>query len=170
MSDLSALLERVKAATGSDDRLNAELTCALWFKGLRPAEPDDFDGKYGYSPGNIKTEHGFLMARPYTRSVDEVLALLARNAPDLCVENLGEMAPCAGPMAGRWLAQLRPRQPRPRMSGPITAANVRSVMDAFETQDGETPALALLAALLAALVESSNLKQVAPLTSTGSAS
>jgi hypothetical protein len=88
---------------------------------------------------------------PYTSSLDAALALVERVLPDCSVENLGEMAPGCGPLSGHWLAQLRPRQERRRMSGPINAANLRATLDGFEPSSAATPALALLAALLRAL-------------------
>ena len=84
MPDLTTLQDlkaRVDAASGPDRRLDAELCCAFHLTGLRPAEPDDFDGKYGYSPGNLKCEHGFLQADSYTRSIDSAVSLTERVLP-----------------------------------------------------------------------------------------
>ncbi|MCR0981825.1 hypothetical protein [Roseomonas populi] len=74
--ELLRLAERVEALTGADARLEAEIDCAVRHPHLRPAEPTDFDGQYGYSPGNIKTEHGFLMSSNYTSSLDAARSLL----------------------------------------------------------------------------------------------
>lgn len=81
MTDLSDLISRVRAATGPDRRLDAEISCAFYFPDLRPAEPDDFSGAYGYTPGNIKVKHGFLMAESFTSSLDDAVALCERVLP-----------------------------------------------------------------------------------------
>lgn len=81
MADLSDLISRVRSATGSDRRLDAEISCAFYFPDLRPAEPDDFSGAYGYTPGNIKVKHGFLMAESFTSSLDAAVALCNRVLP-----------------------------------------------------------------------------------------
>jgi hypothetical protein len=81
LDTLKSLRERVIAAEGPDRRLDAELCCAFHLTNLRPAEPDDFEGKYGYSPGNLKCEHGFLMAEFYTSSIDAALGLVERVLP-----------------------------------------------------------------------------------------
>ena len=73
---LEGLAERCERAEGPDRRLDAEIACALRFPNLRPAEPDDFAGEYGYSPGNIKVPTGFLMSSSYTGSVDAVRTLI----------------------------------------------------------------------------------------------
>jgi len=75
-NDVLALAARVEAATGADRELDAAISCALKFPDLCPAQPDDFDGKYGYSAGNIKCEHGFLMADRYSASLDAALSLV----------------------------------------------------------------------------------------------
>lgn len=79
---LEGLLERVEAACGPDRRLDAEIACAFIHRNLRPAEPDDFGGEYGYSPGNLKVEHGFLMSDGFTRSIDAALSLVERCRED----------------------------------------------------------------------------------------
>ncbi|RVK75455.1 hypothetical protein CN154_15240 [Sinorhizobium meliloti] len=79
--NLQHLMQRLRTATGSTRRIDAELACYFVFKDLRPAEPNDFDGKYGYSAGNIKVEHGFLQADPYTSHVDDAIALADRLLP-----------------------------------------------------------------------------------------
>ena len=82
MTDLRALLERVQKAQGPDRELDAILSCSFIFPDLRPARPDDFDGKYGFQPGNIKTEHGFLMSGQYTGSIDCAVELISVLLPD----------------------------------------------------------------------------------------
>lgn len=56
---LLALAERVEAATWADRELDAAI-----------------DGRYGYSAGNIKCEHGFLMSYRYTASLDAAMSLV----------------------------------------------------------------------------------------------
>lgn len=73
---MQELIERLEKCSEPDRGLDAEIDCALRFRDLRPARPDDFDGKYGYSEGNLKCEHGFLMAHSNTRSIDEALELI----------------------------------------------------------------------------------------------
>ncbi|MGO8168821.1 hypothetical protein ACC780_37810, partial [Rhizobium ruizarguesonis] len=62
----------------TDSRIDAFITCAFLLKQLRPAETNDFDGPNEYLPSSIKSEHGFLMARPFTNDVN--------HAIDLCRE------------------------------------------------------------------------------------
>ena len=85
---LNAIAHRVEQAEGSDRVLDAEIDCAIRFKHLRPASPDDFAGEYGYSPGNIKTEHGFLMASRYSSSIDAAMTLVPEG---YCVSAMGEI-------------------------------------------------------------------------------
>jgi hypothetical protein len=75
MTTLIELAERCEQASGPDRRLDAEIACATRHPHLRPAEPDDFGGKYGYEPGNLKVDTGFLMAYHYTRSMDDAMTL-----------------------------------------------------------------------------------------------
>ncbi|ODP39237.1 hypothetical protein [Sphingomonas turrisvirgatae] len=75
-SELLALAERCEIVAGTDRVLDAEIECATRFEHLRPARPDDFDGKYGYTPGNLKVDTGFLMAYSYTRSLDDAMTLV----------------------------------------------------------------------------------------------
>jgi hypothetical protein len=95
------LAERVAALRGPDRRTDALIACRFVFRGLRPAEPDDFNGEFGYSPGNIKVEHGFLMAASFTRSFDAVLDILPEAAPEW---HIGGLRWCGD---GRWHAELR---------------------------------------------------------------
>lgn len=78
---LANIIARLEAGFGPDPRLNAEIDCALRFPGHRPAEPTDFDGKFGYAPGNIKCEHGFLQASHYTSRLDDVVELIESKMP-----------------------------------------------------------------------------------------
>lgn len=73
--ELASLADRVEALSGPNRLVDAEIACAVKFAGLRPATPWDFAGKYGYTEGNIKVEHGFLMAASYTRSLDAAMTL-----------------------------------------------------------------------------------------------
>jgi len=82
MMTINDLIFRVKQATGSDPRLNAEIACAFIFTDCRPADPNDFGGKYGYQPESIFIENsGFLLADNFTGSVDDALCLLDRLKP-----------------------------------------------------------------------------------------
>ena len=82
MTDLSDTIARVEAATGPDRRLDAEVACAVVFRDLRPAEPDDHkEYQRGYLPsrGDIWTPTGFLMADNYTSSINAALTLLPKG-------------------------------------------------------------------------------------------
>lgn len=79
MTDLLVLADRVEKLTGPDRELDALIDCAILFPHLRPARPEDHkEHQRGYPPskGDIWCPTGFLMARSYTRSVDDVLTLL----------------------------------------------------------------------------------------------
>ena len=73
LDELIAALEEVDQYSGE---LDARIDCLVKFPHLRPARPDDYGGIYGYVPGNIKSEHGFLSASPYTSSIDAALKLV----------------------------------------------------------------------------------------------
>lgn len=75
-ADVLALAARVEALTGPDQETDAEIACTVKFRQLRPSRPDDFDGEYGYNPGYLKCEHGFLMADAYTASLDAAASLV----------------------------------------------------------------------------------------------
>lgn len=157
MENLTLLAARLEAATGADRELDADLEVALlggriewvpvnYIMEARPvvlrASPDHVRG---FSKEPVPT---------YTASIDAALALLGRAAPEKCVENLGEMSD-AGSLTGRWLAQLRPRGPRPRCTS-LTAEGLRAAMDADEPVDGATPALALSLAVVSALAKATS--------------
>lgn len=76
MSNFGQLADRCAHATGPDRLLDADIACATRFPHLRPARPDDFDGKYGYAPGSLKVDTGFLTAYSYTRSLDDAMTLV----------------------------------------------------------------------------------------------
>lgn len=123
---LLALASRVEAATGADRELDAAISCALKFPDLCPAQPDDFDGKYGYSAGNIKCEHGFLMADRYSASLDAALTLV--------------------PSGWAWCLYSSGDEPgHVRLSKGASSNSV--------TADAASPALALAAAALRAITE-----------------
>lgn len=92
---LARIITRLEQGCGSDPRLNAEIDCAFRFPGHRPAEPTDFEGRFGYSPGSIKCDHGFLQAHRYTSRLDDVIELVESKMPgrsrDLLQEALGAM-------------------------------------------------------------------------------
>lgn len=76
------IIETLAKTDKPDGRIDAFITCAFHLTGLRPAEPNDFDGAYGYGYSNIKTEHGFLMATPYTSNVNDAMELCQKLRPD----------------------------------------------------------------------------------------
>ncbi|MGZ2423004.1 hypothetical protein ACVIRM_001966 [Rhizobium laguerreae] len=77
------IIETLEKTDMPDSRIDAFITCAFLLKQLRPAEPNDFDGPHDYMPSSIKSEHGFLMARPFTHDVN--------HAIDLCKRKSGRM-------------------------------------------------------------------------------
>ena len=130
---LLALASRVEAATGADRELDAAIDCAVRLPDLRPAQPDDFDGKYGYSAGNIKCEHGFLMSYRYTASLDDAMSLVPSG---------WNIATAAGQNDnGTWFSELR--------------RGYRTSYDAVALSSLKcaTPALALTAAAIRALAQ-----------------
>lgn len=129
------LLARLEAATGPDRLLDAEIDCAVRFPDLRPAEPDDFAGKYGYSPGNIKVDTGFLMSASYTRSIDAALTLV----PDGCGWSAG------------W-GQILPDKPmgEARITRNAHFIGYDANYDVIVKANAATPALALCIAALRA--------------------
>lgn len=70
------LISRLEAATEGNAELDCEIACLVKFPHLRPARPDDFDGRYGDYAGYLKVEHGFLLPDRYTRSLDAALTLV----------------------------------------------------------------------------------------------
>jgi hypothetical protein len=81
MIGLASLLGRVQSATWHDRLIDAELDSLFRVRNTRPARPDDYEGKFGYKPGDLKSDHGFTKAKRYTQSVDYALALLDRRLP-----------------------------------------------------------------------------------------
>ncbi|MGO7465357.1 hypothetical protein ACCS53_39320, partial [Rhizobium ruizarguesonis] len=59
------IIETLEKTDMPDSRIDAFITCAFLLKQLRPAEPNDFDDPHDYLPSSIKSEPGFLMARPF---------------------------------------------------------------------------------------------------------
>ncbi len=78
---LEEIIGALAAMDKPNGRIDAFLTCMFHLKDCRPAEPGDFDGKYGYQPHNIKVEHGFLQAHSYTSDLDEAAGLIDRILP-----------------------------------------------------------------------------------------
>jgi hypothetical protein len=73
MPDIAALerlLERLKAATGPDREIDAEVDCAIRYPDKRPARHDDFGGRLEVRPGHIKSRLGLREAARYTSSLD----------------------------------------------------------------------------------------------------
>lgn len=79
MTDLNALADRVERLQGPDREVDAAIHCAALLPHLRVAHPDDFEGRFGYTPGNIKVDTGFLMAYSFTRSIDDALCLKPKH-------------------------------------------------------------------------------------------
>ncbi|MBY2967419.1 hypothetical protein HF251_32935 [Rhizobium leguminosarum] len=76
------IIETLEKTDMPDSRIDAFITCAFLLKQLRPAEPNDFDGPHDYLPSSIKSEHGFLMARPFTHDVNHAIDLCREVRPD----------------------------------------------------------------------------------------
>ncbi|MGO7170123.1 hypothetical protein AB9F47_24070 [Rhizobium leguminosarum] len=76
------IIETLEKTDMPDSRIDAFITCAFLLKQLRPAEPNDFDGPHDYMPSSIKSEHGFLMARPFTHDVNHAIDLCREVRPD----------------------------------------------------------------------------------------
>jgi len=152
--DIKALIQRIEREGASREN---ECSLAVTADGFFVSGEDGW-GRPKYARRDPETggviepgqAHDMLVPR-YLHSLDAALAFVERAAPNLSVENLGEMSPDCGPLAGHWLAQLRPRVPRPRMTGAITPENLLSVLDGFEPVSAPTPALALILATLHAL-------------------
>ncbi len=102
LTTLQSLRDRVAQATGPDREIDAAIACAFVLRDLRPARPDDFEGRYGYPPGSIKTTLGFLQADSYTSSIDAALAWVERVLPGWgwTVSNADDVKPC--PKAWVW--------------------------------------------------------------------
>ena len=149
---LTDLIARVEKLEGPDREVDALIECAArWHEAARVGIAPEHRAKWTVSRDFwVEDSHTAYQPSPVTSSLDVALALVTRVLPGMLIENLGEMRD-AGSLTGHWLAQLGPRGPRRRMSGPITAENLRGVLDANEPVSAPTPALALLLALLRAL-------------------
>ena len=112
---LAHIVARLEGGFGPDPRLNAEIDCALRFPGHRPAEPTDFDGKFGYAPGNIKCEHGFLQAHHYTSRLDDVVELIESKMPGRSRDLLQEALDAMGVTGWRTDAPMLPQMARAAM-------------------------------------------------------
>lgn len=156
MTDLSELIARLEKADGPDRELDRAIMALFYTRERRyigcrcdpsccpeGAHLDEVWVDPDTDRWRTTARDGF----EFTASLDAALALVERVRPDLCVENLGEMSPDCGPLAGHWLAQLRPRKPRPRVTS-LTPEAIRASLDAFEPVSAPTHALALLLALL----------------------
>ncbi|MBB5666691.1 hypothetical protein [Rhizobium leguminosarum] len=76
------IIETLEKTDMPDGRIDAFITCAFLLKQLRPADPSDFDGPHDYMPSSIKSQHGFLMARPFTHDVNHAIDLCREIRPD----------------------------------------------------------------------------------------
>lgn len=86
ITPIADLINRVKAATGQDRRIDAELYCTLCNPNLRPAEQGDHSDSihcrdYKVHPGDIWCPTGFLTAPNYTASLDKLVRLIDEQAP-----------------------------------------------------------------------------------------
>ncbi|NEJ71282.1 hypothetical protein GR197_12150 [Rhizobium phaseoli] len=76
------IIETLEKTDMPDGRIDAFITCAFLLKQLRPAEPNDFDSPHDYMPSSIRSQHGFLMARPFTHDVNHAIDLCREVRPD----------------------------------------------------------------------------------------
>ena len=132
--DLRSLLERVQKAQGPDRELDAILSCSFKFTKLRPARPTDFDGKYGYSPGNMKTQHGFLMSDLCTSSIDDALNLVSELLPLKATDILREAISAEGKRYSRHIA-LRPLD-RVELARDVIAGLLLALITKAEREEG----------------------------------
>jgi hypothetical protein len=128
-SRLTELLERVEAASGADRELDALIACHFVFKSLRPATAADVILNYVPRPGDIKTDMGFLMADPYTASLDAALALVDRVLPGWCKSAVDlRPEPCEGYVWERGhVGNIQGKAPTPALA--VLAAMLRALGD-----------------------------------------
>lgn len=143
---LSALLERVEGATGPNFELERALfeTFELpqiteWF-GSPVTEWFRMGAGYGFNTADGARHLDCIKPGPYTASVDAALALIGRVLPGWIVCALDEWEDDVLRAKGPWMAVLKERGVR------LTAPNPS------RCQHAPTPALALCAALLAAMI------------------
>lgn len=115
VQSLAPIIARLEGGFGSDPRLNAEIDCAFRFPGRRPAEPTDFDGRFGYTPGSIKCEHGFLQAHHYTSRLDDVVELIESKMPGRSRDLLQEALSAMGSTGWQRSAPILPQMARAAM-------------------------------------------------------
>jgi len=146
MGDLANLLERVTAATGPDRELDADL---WWLLHHHDAERYFNTGALGMPkryPATLPIPAGLgrtavrSYAPSYTRSLDAALVLVERKLPGWTVANLSQQD------NRTWFAELR--------EGFLTSYSraVFTQRTGPENRFPPTPALALIAALLRALI------------------
>lgn len=126
MSDLKALRERVESATGADREIDAALWCALLHPDCKPSQ-----SRPGYVAitDDDPSRWGYKEVEHYTASLDAALALVEAKLP-------GSAWSVSTVMFGR--------------GGYVAGIGRVGLNEDIEAR-APTPALALLAALLAAL-------------------
>lgn len=133
MTEIGELLERVKAATGPDRKLDRAI--GLSVGGLKSVEEFGMAGNWW----ERFTEGGLTVGLPpYTASIDAALALVERVLPGWVVSDLSQNSRHAGDPWGCELALYFGSEPSKNRS-------------AFSGWDFPTAPLAILTALLSAL-------------------
>ena len=140
---LRDLLERAERATGPDRTLDALIEVrARNVEAARTGLAPEMRAKWRASrSGEVSDGHTFYFAAPVTDSVDAALALIGRALPGWIVSQCFEWEDDILRAKGPWLAILKERGVH------LTAPNLA------RCQHAPTPALALCAALLAAMIE-----------------
>lgn len=151
MTDLSDLLARVEAATGGDRELDARIVAHFNDALLKPYPPtDDFGPKNRWQFWSLDGKHFIgnegtprFKIEPYTASLDASLALVERVLP-----NAERIDVRTFPTMKSHSAEVWPND------------------EEFKRASGRTPALALCAALLKALI-AANADTTEPITRSG---
>ena len=146
MTDLTALLERVRAATGADREIDAALMAQSYAQ-----EERHIGAVMEYSDGSEERVKDLVWVDPktdkwvstaahsYTASIDAALALIERMLPGWVVDDLSQNSRLAG---DPWGCQL----------GLYHGTNPSKNMQALSGHDFPTAPLAILAATLSALI------------------
>lgn len=133
MTDLAGLLERVKAATGPTRELDGDLFLDL---GVYPIESQS---RWESPPSAPIREWASRQALPYTASIDAALALVEKMLPGAVWHVMTDYGDLNRAKIGQ--------EGNPRAS--IYRSDDRQL---FSQADAITPALAILAVLLTALI------------------
>lgn len=138
---LAGLLARVEKAEGPD----REIDCLIYEWQNPKLTPDMRGMYYGEPSGEYFTLEGSWRAITYTASLDAALALCERVLPGWVVMNLCEWEDDKLRAQGPWMGQLKERGVLSERPNPATCMHAA------------TPALALLAAMLRALIAQSSI-------------